>query len=42
MPNSFKSILLFICYALGNRIGKTEIYPGSVDGVKELATYYVY
>jgi photosystem II stability/assembly factor-like uncharacterized protein len=40
-PNSDKPDLLFQYDAMGNRISKTVIYPNTIDGVKELTTYYV-
>jgi RHS repeat-associated protein len=38
---SNKANLHFQYDALGNRVSKTVIYPTSIDGVKELTTYYV-
>jgi hypothetical protein len=40
-PNSTKESLKFGYDGFGNRISKTVIYPTSVDGVKELTSYYV-
>jgi hypothetical protein len=39
---SEKANLHFAYDAMGNRVSKTVVYPSSIEGVKEVTTYYVH